>query len=390
MNIKIEKRVPFGFKGKWGKCYKNSIFDVAVNDSIIYQDDTYYDIGSDVQFKYLEDGVDKSVMNSQAVKNMVANGKFRLVKTTDAMFNNDTLEYECVVQQNDIVYVFGSYWICEKVDERSVFSPAKQTFYYLSLKNVQDEVLENMQNNNEEPSCILYFRGVSGRLVIGAFPEEDTLNVRVDWGDGTIEDLENVITSIAHTYESEGNYVVKVFSSYKYRLGFTNALIIKAEFLKNVTNCSFNNTSIMKVNFLSIEKLYSNAFPYNRYLKSIVLPEHINITTRAGSNQPFMFQECLALENVVINSYMPVIFARAFYGCTNLVSVTLPKTLVIFENNIFQGCDSLKYITLQNEIPPLNYTVIPQTIETIYIPAGTLDIYIGNMPEYADKFVEGE
>lgn len=142
MNIKIEKRVPFGFKGKWGKCYKLTNF--ANGTPILYQDNSYYDIGFDVQFKYLEDGVDKSIINSTPIANLVTKGEFRLVKTTDAYFNDESKEYECVVQPNDIVNVFGDWWICEKIEERSVYTPQKQTFYYLSLKKIFEEIIKGV------------------------------------------------------------------------------------------------------------------------------------------------------------------------------------------------------------------------------------------------------
>lgn len=138
MNIKIEKRVPFGFMGQWGKVYKHTVFDNS-QSAITYQRSSYYDIGADVQFKYLEDGVDKSVINTQPAPNLVGKGEFRLVKTTDAYFNGST--YECVVEPTDIVFFDNSYWVVEKVDDRSVFTPAKQTFYYISMKKIFEEII---------------------------------------------------------------------------------------------------------------------------------------------------------------------------------------------------------------------------------------------------------
>lgn len=138
MNIRIEKRIPFGFKGKWGRVYKLTNYNETSNE-ITYQRATYYDIGQDVQFKYLEDGIDKSINNSQPVQNLVTKGEFRLIKTTDAYFDGNN--YECVVQNNDIVYFENEYWVAEKVDERSIFTPNKQTFYYLALRKIFKDTL---------------------------------------------------------------------------------------------------------------------------------------------------------------------------------------------------------------------------------------------------------
>lgn len=138
MNIRIEKRVPFGFKGIWGKCYKLTNYNETTN-SITYQRATYYDIGYDVQIKLLEEGVDKSVNNTQPIQNLITRGEYRYVKTTDAMF--DGKKYECVIQPNDIVQFMGEYWVAEKVDERSIYLPNKQTFYYIGMRKIFDEVI---------------------------------------------------------------------------------------------------------------------------------------------------------------------------------------------------------------------------------------------------------
>jgi hypothetical protein len=139
MNIKIDKRVPFGFKGKWGKCYKLTNFN-ETESTITYQRCSYYDIGFDVQFKDLETGVDKSVMNAQPIANLVAKGDYRVIKTTDATLNDKNV-YECVCQPNDIVLFDNQYWVVERIDVRSVFTPQKQAFYYLTVKNVFEEIL---------------------------------------------------------------------------------------------------------------------------------------------------------------------------------------------------------------------------------------------------------
>ena len=138
MNIKIDKRVPFGFKGIWGKCFKKTNYNETKN-YLTYQRTTYFDIGYDVQFKYLETGYDKQVINTQNIANLVAEGSYRVVKSTDATFNGST--YESVVQIGDIVSFEGRFWVVDKLDERSVYNPAKQTIYYIGLKAIFDEVI---------------------------------------------------------------------------------------------------------------------------------------------------------------------------------------------------------------------------------------------------------
>jgi hypothetical protein len=140
--MKIEKRLPFGFKGEWGKVYKLYTHNETNNDVIEWQKSSYVDIGQDIQLKYIESGVDKTVEPTQIVRNLIAKGEYRTAKTTDAYFNAERGNFECVVGPSDIVFAFGCYWVCDKIDERSIFTPSKQTFYYLGLKKITDKIIK--------------------------------------------------------------------------------------------------------------------------------------------------------------------------------------------------------------------------------------------------------
>lgn len=147
MNIKIDKRVPFGFKGKWGKCYKLFNFNQTEN-SINYQQNSYFDIGYDIQFKDLEKGIDKTIVNAQPIANLIAKGDYRVIKTTDAFLDKDNT-YKCVCQPNDIILFDNEYWVVERIDARSVYTPQKQVFYYLTIKNIFNEVLTDENSRSE-------------------------------------------------------------------------------------------------------------------------------------------------------------------------------------------------------------------------------------------------
>ena len=138
MSIRVDKRVPFGFKGVWGKVYKHNVYN-ETTDAITYQRSSYFDIGFDVQFKYLESGVDKQVFNTQSIANLIAEGSYRVVKSTDATLEGT--RYSSVVQVGDIVLFEGRFWVVDKLDERSVYNPQKQTFYYIGMKDIFDEVI---------------------------------------------------------------------------------------------------------------------------------------------------------------------------------------------------------------------------------------------------------
>lgn len=133
MSIKIDKRVPFGFKGLWAKCYKLQNFNETKN-SITYQNSNYHDIGFQVQLKELESGINKTKSNVQSIENLITEGSVRYFKTTDACFK--TSKYECIVELNDILLIDGEYYVVERLDDKSIYTPSKQTFYYLTTKQI--------------------------------------------------------------------------------------------------------------------------------------------------------------------------------------------------------------------------------------------------------------
>lgn len=63
------------------------------------------------------------------------------METTDAYFDDDSGEFECIVDLGDIVNVFGRWWVVDSIDEKSIFTPAKQTFYYIALKRIKEEII---------------------------------------------------------------------------------------------------------------------------------------------------------------------------------------------------------------------------------------------------------
>lgn len=141
-NIRVEKRIPFGFKGEWGKVYKPYITE-AYNEleAVKWNETIYTDIGQDVQFKYQEGGLDKQTKQSQTVQNLVTKGDYRIVETTDAYWDVESGNFKCVVTVGDVLFLFGEWWTVDEINDNSIFTPAKQTFYFLSIKNIKEEII---------------------------------------------------------------------------------------------------------------------------------------------------------------------------------------------------------------------------------------------------------
>ncbi|MDR3170882.1 MAG: leucine-rich repeat domain-containing protein [Treponema sp.] len=123
-----------------------------------------------------------------------------------------------------------------------------------------------------------------------------------------------------------------------------------------------------------------NAFVGCTALKSVSMPKVTYITNGA-------FKSCEKLESV----YMPEVLTikesgsnantSAFYKCTALTSVSLPKIASIGKNT-FYGCTALSSITLGTEPPDLGTDVFKDTpLSAIYVPAAALTAYQGTGKE---------
>lgn len=151
MSIRIEKRTPFGFKGEWGKLYKQYNSDenegqIEGLQRLLWRKTNYVDIGQDIQLAHLSDGVDRKIELSQSVTNLINKGEYLLRKTTDAYFDNNIGDYRCVVDIGDIVKVNNQYYVCEKVDVRTIETPKEQYFYTLQFKKIFDNIITGVQN----------------------------------------------------------------------------------------------------------------------------------------------------------------------------------------------------------------------------------------------------
>lgn len=142
--IRIDKRLPFGFRGEWGKVYKSYVVDEAqtidAEQVIQWQRNYYQDIGQDVQFKHLEDGQDRRIEYGQTIKNLVERGEYRFAKTTDAYFDEEIKAYKCVVSLGDVINIGGEWYVCDKIDVHNIVTPQEQCFYYLGLKKIFDKI----------------------------------------------------------------------------------------------------------------------------------------------------------------------------------------------------------------------------------------------------------
>ena len=56
----------------------------------------------------------------------------------------------------------------------------------------------------------------------------------------------------------------------------------------------------------------------------------------------FQLRNCKKLKKVVLAEGTEKIVDKQFYGCKNLTTINIPKSVKIIEKNAFKGCPKLK------------------------------------------------
>lgn len=111
----------------------------------------------------------------------------------------------------------------------------------------------------------------------------------------------------------------------------------------------FNNSDVEEFTelqyFTSLENI-DNAFYGCSELNTITLPSHI---TTIGNNA---FANCTSLESIVIPEGVTTIGNNAFANCTSLTSVKIPSTVTYIGDNAFRGCINVSTITMNPTTAP--------------------------------------
>ena len=138
--MRVERRIPFGFRGDWGTVYKRYTAESSLNlnnNKITYEKNNYVDIGVAVQFKPVED---TSNAIEQPLKGLMTSNNYITVETTDSYYCDKKKDYICTVDIGDIVQVLGQLWIVTSLKESNRYAPKKLSFYYLELKGISSAV----------------------------------------------------------------------------------------------------------------------------------------------------------------------------------------------------------------------------------------------------------
>lgn len=138
--IKVEKRLPFGFRGEWATLYKLYTYDDIQNNVVQYQNHNYLKIPTKLQVKT---NTNNPKMRSieQQVDDLENISTTSIIETTDAYFEVNKNLYKCVADTGDIINFRGEWWEITKIDIQVKYIPARREHYFLSIKKIDEEVI---------------------------------------------------------------------------------------------------------------------------------------------------------------------------------------------------------------------------------------------------------
>lgn len=138
--IKVEKRLPFGFRGEWATLYKLYTYDDINNGVIQYQNHNYLKIPTKLQVKTNTNSPKMRSVEQQVadLENISTNST---VETTDAYFDVHKNTYKCVAEVGDLIQYRAEWWEVTKIDIQVKYVPARQERYFIGLKKIDEEVI---------------------------------------------------------------------------------------------------------------------------------------------------------------------------------------------------------------------------------------------------------
>ncbi len=147
-------------------------------------------------------------------------------------------------------------------------------------------------------------------------------------------------------------------------------------------------TEIGKSAFEGCEKLSSVSLPHGltalrdrcfrncKSLKNITIPDNnINPLDPYGLGY-YIFENCTALESVVIGEPIMFLGYYMFAGCTSLTDVSLPKSIKYINGWNFRGCVSLKNFKVPDSVTNMDFSFEDCTsLETVVLGESVSNLY---------------
>lgn len=143
--------------------------------------------------------------------------------------------------------------------------------------------------------------------------------------------------------------------------------------VKKIAANAFNKSNLLTSISIpnTVDTIESNAFLNNTSLKTVTVAAKV-----IGSSA---FNQCTALEEVVLEEGVETIKDRAFIRCYALEEVTFPESIKHIEDYAFYLDTLITDITFKSEVPPtlggINILGAKKSLENIWVPCDALATY---------------
>ena len=133
-----------------------------------------------------------------------------------------------------------------------------------------------------------------------------------------------------------------------------------------LVECPKGNTGSITIP-ASVESICREAFFGCSNLTSLTLAEGSALTTIGE----YAFQDCAGLTSFSIPDGVSSIF-RAFYGCPSLESVTIPSSMTFIDMEAFYNCTSLSEVNIPSSVTAIGRNAFDgcTSLVSIHLPAG--------------------
>ena len=126
--------------------------------------------------------------------------------------------------------------------------------------------------------------------------------------------------------------------------------------------------------YLQDDNTYSVKIGEATNLTSITIPstykgKEVKISANFNSDANGLTMES-NFKNIIVSDGVTCISSKAFYNCTNLVSITLPTSINSIEDEAFSGCSALETISIPSTVTKIGSSVFSRytSLTTVKIP----------------------
>lgn len=194
-------------------------------------------------------------------------------------------------------------------------------------------------------------------------------SVTINWGDSNEETIEAGSTA-AHTYTS----------GFEGWISASGAISVNSDYRKHVVEAiaieigasAFENCYALESVVISdgVTVVGDKAFGICSSLRSVILPDGI-VTIGEGA-----FAKCYALQSVVIPESVTSIGDSAFSSCFSLKSIVIPNGVTQIAGFLFYYCYSLRSIVVPGGVTSIGQSAFEHctALESVVIPNGVTSI----------------